>query len=193
MVRVGTMTVLLGLACATSGCEPSAPVATVPYVPAVMPRLSVGDNVRWSGKVKASPVGVRFQDIAADSMLSHWRPPNGLLLAPGQTRLGLCGTPFIAHKAQDANATVHGRVIVFQARSDGSGPAGRGDYLMKIDDSAIESARGGRLAMRYESYLSSGSEFYAWIAILSDRPLACDCPSFEATCNEPVPDPPPGP
>lgn len=102
------------------------------------------------------------------TLLARWSPGQGLFVSGNRH---VCGQEVAVRRSTGEAA--FGHLIVFDTLP-GSGPAGRGDYLVKIGDDAIDAVKQGRMSVRYETYDSPyGGEHYAWILFLSDKPLPC--------------------
>lgn len=103
--------------------------------------------------------------MAGEPSLNDWTA-SGLQTPEGPE----CGDE--VRVSSSSGQKIHGRIILFQ-HHQGQGPAGRGQYLIEVPDARIESARQGRLSMHSELYRAKGSIWTAWVAVLSDRPIAC--------------------
>lgn len=126
---------------------------------------------REDGKYTERRYPMSLSETPPGELIERWNDGKGL--ASGTGLWIVCGKTYQYGSEESANLR-HVHVLLYRTHPDGRGPAGRGDYRLEIDEAAIASSSGGRLVSRYESYLTSnGEEFYAWIAIVSDRPLEC--------------------
>lgn len=152
------------------GCQP--PEAP-PLPPTVTPRLQNVNVVPPEGNI-ATPTNFVIRGLGLE--LTAY-PPDALLRA-GRVDLKNIGAVLCGNDVRVVAADktmVHGRVLIFSTDASGKGPAGRGDYLLKVPEERIRATSGGRMSMAYESYTTtSGKERYAWIAWMSERPLPCD-------------------
>lgn len=156
------------VASSLAGCGPAA----APVAPWTIPRVDNQSVAPLDGDQVGGPIQPSNMGGAPFAMF----PPSTLL---GNTPFGVaqgCLGNRVRVVAPD-KSTVYGMLIVFRADPNGKGPAGRGDYLLKVPEDRIRAASGGRMSVAYESYTTTrGEERYAWVVWMSEQPFRCEHP-----------------
>lgn len=147
----------LAVAAAAAGCMATAPA---PHLSAPTPRQV--NVTSWDG------TGLHLVPAAyyGKPSLNDWTAA-GLRTRKGPE----CGDAVTVEAS--SGERVYGRLVLFMY-VEGQGPAGRGQYLLKVPDERIREASGGRLSMHAEYYRSNDGRIdTAWVVVMSDQPIPC--------------------
>ncbi|MGM0577948.1 MAG: hypothetical protein ACQEXJ_19635 [Myxococcota bacterium] len=125
-----------------------------------------GDRVTFDWKDHYSP---SLSDIPPGDLVDGWSDEHGFVSQWRGLKHRHCGTP--VEVVSSTGEVVHGRLLVMGHRENGRGPAGRGDYRVKVADRFIDQTSGGRTAVQYESYVADDTEYYAWILWMRQEPF----------------------
>ncbi|MGM0577949.1 MAG: hypothetical protein ACQEXJ_19640 [Myxococcota bacterium] len=151
---------LLGLGLLLAGCGP-----TLLKPDAELHNVRSPEGWAWQ-----RDYSLALSEIPPGELVAAWSERHGLVEHGGPTGMRThCGDP--VEVVSSTGEVVHGRLLVMGHRENGRGPAGRGDYRVKVADRFIDQTSGGRTAVQYESYVADDTEYYAWILWMRQEPF----------------------